>query len=218
MNSRVRRQPLFACRAASYNPISMRLILASGSPRRQEILRNAGFEFEVRPSSVNEDPLPGESPEAMVMRLAQEKALQVAGTVPAGSIVLGADTTVVVDGEMLAKPLDASDAARMLRRLSGRVHRVVTGVCLVKAPAVVAASGCERTEVRFRELSDVAIRDYVSSGEPFDKAGAYAIQGRASRFVTRIEGCYFNVVGLPVGLVDKLLTSIRVAPKSQATE
>jgi septum formation protein len=203
---------LFGCRAASYNFIAMRLILASGSPRRQEILRNAGFEFEVRPSSVNEDPLPGESPEAMVTRLAQEKALQVAGAVPAGSVVLGADTTVFVDGEILAKPLDTADAVRMLRRLSGRVHTVLTGVCIVEAPVRAAASGCERTEVRFRELSDADIRDYVASGEPFDKAGAYAIQGRASRFVTQIDGCYFNVVGLPVALVDRLLASLGEDP------
>ena len=196
----------------------MRLILASASPRRQEILGNAGFDFEVRPSSVNEDPLPGELPEAMVTRLAREKALQVAAEAPPGSIVLGADTTVVVDAEIMAKPTDASDAARMLRRLSGRSHFVLTGVCLVDAPERVAASGCERTEVRFRELSDADIRDYVASGEPFDKAGAYAVQGRASRFVTRIDGCYFNVVGLPVALVGKLLDTIGEGRKSQATE
>ncbi|HEV2423918.1 MAG TPA: Maf family protein [Terriglobia bacterium] len=192
----------------------MRLILASGSPRRREILRNAGFDFEVRPGSVNEDPLPGEAPETMVMRLAREKALQVAADAPSGTIVLGADTTVVVDIEMLAKPLDAADAARMLRLLSGRAHTVLTGVCIVEAPGRVAASGCERTEVRFRTLTDSDIRDYVASGEPFDKAGAYAVQGRASRFVTRIEGCYFNVMGLPVALVDTLLASEGVVPGS----
>ena len=195
----------------------MRLILASGSPRRQEILHNAGFEFAVRPSSVDEDPLPGESPATMVARLAQEKALQVAADAPPGSIVLGADTTVVVDTEILAKPIDTSDAARMLRRLSGRSHCVLTGVCLIEAPDRVAASGCERTEVRFRELSDADIRDYVASGEPFDKAGAYAIQGRASRFVTRIEGCYFNVMGLPVALVETLLASLADDHNSEAT-
>lgn len=201
-----RGDPLLVCHAASYNLISMRLILASGSPRRQEILRNAGFDFEVRPSSINEDPLPGEAPEAMVTRLAREKALQVAAGAPSRSLVLGADTTVFADGEMLAKPLDSADAARMLRLLSGRVHTVLTGVCIVEAPTRLAASGCERTEVRFRTLTDTDIRDYVASGEPFDKAGAYAIQGRASRFVTRIEGCYFNVMGLPIALVDTLLS------------
>jgi len=198
--------------------MSMRLILASGSPRRQEILHNAGFTFEVRPSSVNEDPLPGESPEAMVTRLAREKALQVAADAAVGSLVLGADTTVVIDTEILAKPIDYSDASRMLRRLSGRSHCVLTGVCLVDSPDRVIASRCERTEVRFRELSDADIRDYVASGEPFDKAGAYAIQGRASRFVTRIDGCYFNVVGLPMALVDKLIASVGEDHKSQATE
>jgi len=186
----------------------MRLILASGSPRRQEILHNAGFDFEVRPSSVSEDPLPGESPQAMVIRLAQEKALQVAATAPPRSFVLGADTTVLVNGEILAKPSDAADAAGMLRRLSGRAHSVLTGVCIVEAPARVAGSACERTEVWFRTLTEPEIRGYVGSGEPFDKAGAYAIQGRGSRFVTRIEGCYFNVVGLPIALVDALLRSL----------
>lgn len=194
----------------------MHLILASGSPRRQEILRNAGFDFEVRPSSVNEDPLPGEAPEAMVMRLAQQKALHTAPDAPPGSIVLGADTTVFVDGEILAKPLDATDAARMLRLLSGRVHAVLTGVSIVESPGRVVASGCERTEVRFRALTETDIRDYVASGEPFDKAGAYAIQGRASRFVTRIEGCYFNVMGLPVALVDTLLAPLTDVPESEA--
>ncbi len=186
----------------------MRLILASGSPRRQEILGNAGFDFEVRPSSVSEDLLPGEAPEAMVMRLAQAKALEVAATAPSNTLALGADTTVVVDDEILAKPVDAADAARMLRRLSGRAHSVLTGICIVEAPERVAASACQRTEVWFRALAESEILDYVASGEPFDKAGAYAIQGRASRFVTRIEGCYFNVVGLPVALVDRLLDSI----------
>lgn len=187
----------------------MRLILASASPRRQEILRNAGFEFEVWPSSVPEDPLDAEAPEAMVLRLAQQKALQVAAAAPEGSVVLGADTVVVLDREILGKPADAADAARMLRQLSGRAHRVLTGVSIVEAPSRVAASAHEVTEVRFRPLTEAEIQDYVASGEPFDKAGAYGIQGRASRFVTRIEGCYFNVVGLPVALVDTLLSSFR---------
>ncbi|HEV3278946.1 MAG TPA: Maf family protein [Terriglobia bacterium] len=186
----------------------MRLILASASPRRQEILRNAGFDFEVRRSSISEDALPGEPPETMVSRLAREKALDVAATAPERSLVLGADTTVVVDGETFAKPADAADAARMLRLLSGRAHSVLTGVCIVETLDRVAASGCERTEVWFRTLSEPEIRDYVASGEPFDKAGAYGIQGRASRFVTRIEGCYFNVMGLPVALVDRLLRTL----------
>jgi septum formation protein len=195
----------------------MRLVLASGSPRRREILRNAGFDFEVQPSSVSEDPLPGETPKAMILRLAREKALQVATTTPPGALVLGADTTVVVDGGILAKPVDAADAVRMLRQLSGRRHSALTGVCIVEAPARVAASACERTEVWFRALTETEILEYVATGEAFDKAGAYAIQGRASRFVKRIEGCYFNVMGLPIALVDALLASVRDSQPS-ATE
>jgi septum formation protein len=186
----------------------MHLILASSSPRRRDILRNAGIDFEVWPSSASEDPLPGELPEALVARLAREKALQVAASAPPTSLVLGADTTVVVDGAMLAKPGDQAEAARMLRRLSGRRHKVLTGVCIVEAPARLAAVGCESTDVWFRALKESEIQEYVASGEPFDKAGAYAIQGRASRFVTRIEGCYFNVMGLPIALVYGLLTSL----------
>ena len=183
----------------------MPLILASASSRRQELLRNAGVEFEVRPSSISEEPYFNETAEAFVRRMAAAKALEVAVGWPAGTLVLGADTTVVVDGEILNKPADPEDAARMLRRLSGRSHRVLTGVCLVKAPGTVEAQDVSDTRVWFRPLDEAEIRDYVASGEPLDKAGAYGIQGRASRFVTRIEGCYFNVVGLPLALVTALL-------------
>jgi nucleoside triphosphate pyrophosphatase len=183
----------------------MPLILASGSPRRQELLRNAGFEFDARPSSIPEEPRSGETPEAFVRRMAAEKALEVAARSPAGSLVLGADTVVVVDREILGKPRNPEEAARMLHRLSGRSHQVLTGVCLVKAPDSIEARGECDTRVWFRPLDEAEIRDYVASGEPLDKAGAYGIQGRASRFVTRIEGCYFNVVGLPVALVDQML-------------
>ena len=183
----------------------MPLILASASPRRQQLLRNAGFEFDVRPSSIAEEPRPDEKPEEFVRRMAAEKALEVAAGSPAGSLVLGADTVVIADHDILNKPADAGDAARMLRRLSGRSHRVLTGVCLVKALDSIEAEGQSETFVWVRPLEEAEIRDYVSSGEPFDKAGAYGIQGRASRFVTRIEGCYFNVVGLPVPLVDQIL-------------
>jgi nucleoside triphosphate pyrophosphatase len=184
---------------------SMPLILASSSPRRQELLRNAGFEFEVRSSSIREEPRPGETPEAFVRRMAAEKALEVAARSPAATLVLGADTVVVMDREILGKPRNPEEAARMLRQLSGRSHQVLTGVCLVKAPDSIEARGESDTRVWFRPLEDAEIRDYVASGEPLDKAGAYGIQGRASRFVTRIEGCYFNVVGLPVALVDQML-------------
>jgi len=183
----------------------MRLILASGSSRRQELLRNAGFTFEVRPSSIPEEPRPGETPEAFVQRMAAEKALDVAARSPAGTLVLGADTVVVVGAEILNKPGNSEEAARILRELSGRSHRVLTGVCLVKAPRTIEARGESDTRVWFRPLAEDEIRDYVATGEPLDKAGAYGIQGRASRFVTRIEGCYFNVVGLPVALVHEML-------------
>ena len=183
----------------------MRLILASGSSRRQELLRNAGFTFEVRPSSIPEEPRPDETPEAFVQRMAAEKALDVAARSPAGTLVLGADTVVVVGAEILNKPGNSEEAARILRELSGRSHRVLTGVCLVKAPRTIEARGESDTRVWFRPLAEDEIRDYVATGEPLDKAGAYGIQGRASRFVTRIEGCYFNVVGLPVALVDEML-------------
>jgi len=183
----------------------MKLVLASSSPRRQELLQRAGFEFEVRPSAAEEVRRGGESAEDFARRAAREKSLDVAASSPPGSLVLGADTVVVIDGLILGKPTDRDDAARMLRMLSGASHRVVTGVCLVLAPAQIKAVGHETTMVKFRDLEEGEIRDYVGSGEPMDKAGAYAIQGLASRFVTRIEGCYFNVVGLPIPLVYELL-------------
>jgi len=183
----------------------MKFILASTSPRRRELLRQAGFDFEVRPSRVEETFVPGEAPEAFACRAAREKALEVAASCPRGSLVLGADTVVVVAGEILGKPATAEDAARMLRLLAGATHRVITGVCLVCAPDRVEALAQETTFVTFRSLDEGEIRNYVASGEPFDKAGAYAIQGLASKYVTRLEGCYFNVVGLPVPLVYELL-------------
>ncbi len=203
----------------TYNCVVMRLILASSSPRRQNVLREAGFHFDVLVSGVEEAQLPNEPPESYVRRTARDKALAVAAVVtppPAATndlcsdvfgdvIVLGADTEVVVEGEILGKPRDAEDAARMLRLLSGRTHHVITGVCLARPPDRVEALDHETTLVTFRRLDDHEIYGYVRSCEPFDKAGAYAIQGLASRFVTRIEGCYFNVVGLPIALVYGLL-------------
>lgn len=183
----------------------MRLILASSSPRRRELLRNAGFDFEVRPSNLMEVHHRGESTEEYVRRAAREKALTVASSAPGDSLILGADTVVVAQNEILGKPLDARDAARMLRLLSGSTHRVITGVCLVRAPNRIEAVEHETTLVTFRRLDERELETYVTSGEPFDKAGGYAIQGLASKFVTRIEGCYFNVVGLPVALVYELL-------------
>jgi septum formation protein len=178
------------------------LVLASASPRRQELLRNAGITFEVQPAHIPEDPLPGEGAKACAERLAREKALAVARQRP-HDIVLGADTVVVVDGQLLGKPSDAADAARMLRMLSGREHQVITGVCLVVNGQPSVAS--ETTVVNVSEMTDKEIADYVASGEPMDKAGAYAIQGIASRWIPRIEGDYSNVVGLPVALVWRML-------------
>jgi len=180
------------------------LVLASASPRRQELLRNAGIQFEVQPADIPEDPLPGEAAKDCAERLAREKAEAVARQRPCSNVViLGADTVVVVDGQILGKPSGAADAARMLRLLSERVHQVITGVCVVIRGAPTVAS--ETTLVTVNELTDEDIADYVSSGEPMDKAGAYAIQGIAARWIPRIEGDYSNVVGLPIALVWKML-------------
>ncbi len=248
----------------------MNLVLASSSPRRRELLTQAGFTFTVHPAHIREDPLPNEDPIAYVTRLARQKAEavyheltkahhesadgsalyqgttsvvpqspqndvgalapepgamphgdpQTAPTLnnapePAALQVLGADTTVTVDNHILAKPEDAADAARMLRLLSGRTHHVITGVAVVTAARTEVAA--EVTAVRFLTLSDADIEAYIATGEPMDKAGAYAIQGLAARWIPRIEGDYFNVVGLPISLVSTLLESFQMAapPSSQ---
>jgi len=185
----------------------MRLILASASPRRRELLTNAGFRFEVAPAEVDETYPGGEDPAAFAERLALHKAEQVAARFAAADnvVVLGADTAVVAGGEVLGKPASADDARAMLRKLSGAMHEVITGVALAAPDTVRRAAAHEVTRVFFRPLSEEEISAYVATGEPMDKAGAYAAQGRASRFVTRVEGCYFNVVGLPVALVERLL-------------
>ena len=193
----------------------MRLLLASASPRRRELLRNAGFEFEVQPSRIVEEIQRGERPEDFARRAAREKAMQIAASSPRGSLVLGADTVVVIDGETLGKPSNREDATRMLRLLSGRTHQVHTGICLVRAPAEIEALEHETTLVTFRELDEEEIRGYVESGEPLDKAGAYAIQGLASKFVTRISGCYSNVVGLPVARLYDILKPLMKAEGSR---
>ena len=234
------------------------LVLASASPRRRELLTQAGFSFQVHPAHIPEDPLPGEDPIAYVTRLAREKAQavfhqlisepaksaessalfpgttsqaaeklnalkghdfsravnatkQARALAPEGTqlqplAVLGADTTVTLDNHILGKPLDPADAARMLRLLSGRTHVVITGVAVVTAETTETAA--EATSVRFLTLSDDEIAAYIATGEPMDKAGAYAIQGRAARWIPRIEGCYFNVVGLPITLVSSLLDAV----------
>ena len=180
-------------------------VLASASPRRQELLRNAGLEFTVCPADVPEVLSDGEDPTAFAKRLAREKARAVFDndSLRDGQLVLGADTVVVVDEHALGKPSDEADAARMLRMISGRKHCVITGVCLLGSAFEDVRS--EVTEVMFDVLTDEDIRSYIATGEPMDKAGAYAIQGIASRWIPRIEGCYFNVVGLPVALVCKML-------------
>lgn len=179
-----------------------RLILASASPRRSELLRNAGILFEVDPADIHESPLSGEAAMDYAQRLAHDKAAAVFTRHP-DAIVLGADTVVVVDEHLLEKPSNADDAARMLRLLSGRTHQVLTGVCLLASD--FECTEAEVTQVTFGSMSEQEIADYVASGEPMDKAGAYGIQGLASRFVERIEGDYFNVVGLPVARAYRML-------------
>lgn len=186
----------------------MRLVLASASPRRAELLRAAGFSFDVRPVDLDERALAGEAAPAYVERLAVEKA-RAAARQARDEVVLGADTVVVVDGAMLGKPQDRDEAREMLERLSGRSHEVLTGVALVHPEGAVSAVDVSRVE--FGPLSAEEIAWYVSSGEPSDKAGGYAVQGLASRFVTRVEGSYSNVVGLPVALVYRMLRALDVA-------
>jgi septum formation protein len=182
------------------------LILASASPRRQELLHNANIAFTVDPADIDETPVDGESAQACAERLAREKARAVHKRHPQ-DFVLGADTIVVVDDLILGKPGDAEDAARMLRMLAGRTHAVITGVCLL-GPAFQAASS-ETTVVTMSKISNDEIRSYVATGEPMDKAGAYAIQGIGSRWIPRIEGDYSNVVGLPVARVYSMLREAR---------
>lgn len=178
------------------------LILASKSPRRSELLAAAGFSFEVLAADIDETPRPDEDPATYVERLAFEKASAVLALRP-DATVLGADTTVTIGGEILGKPVDKDDAIRMLRKLSGKAHDVHTGVALVSSISV--RSAVDTTRVWFDVLTDEDIAWYVDTGEPVDRAGAYAIQGFASRFIPRIEGSYSNVVGLPVALVSSIL-------------
>jgi septum formation protein len=181
------------------------LILASRSPRRHEILARAGIPHVVRPAEVDESMRHGEDARRHVERLARAKA-EAAECGPE-DVVLGADTVVVVDGDVLGKPSDPADARRMLQRLAGREHEVMTGICLRSRQT--SAEDVETTRVRFVPLSGQEIEEYAASGEPMDKAGAYAIQGLASKFIDRIEGCYFNVVGLPVAKVYSHLRQMK---------
>lgn len=185
------------------------LILASASPRRRELLTQAALPFTVEAADLNEDRLPDEAASAYVQRLAVEKAQavwarrQAADTAAYPLIVLGADTAVVSEGNILGKPANAADARRMLQLLSGRTHAVLTGLAAVTRKGV--KSEVEITQVTFNVIDEAEIDEYVASGEPLDKAGAYAIQGYAARWIPRIEGCYFNVVGLPIARTIALL-------------
>jgi septum formation protein len=183
----------------------MRLILASASPRRAELLRAAGIPFDILPVEIDERFFPGERPERAVARVAEAKAVAAASARP-DDVVLGADTTVVIRDQVLAKPVDAEDAARMLRLLSGRTHGVLTGICLCHRGRRLVH--VEPTRVRMAHIADPEIAWYVSSAEPYDKAGGYAVQGLASRFIEGIDGSYTNVVGLPISNVYQLLKEL----------
>ena len=183
----------------------MKLVLASASARRAEILRDAGLLFTVLSAAVDETPIPGEPAQEMVQRLATAKAELVAARAIGPAIVIAADTTVVLDGHILGKPRTSEEARRMLEMLSGRTHSVLTGVTLIRLPDIERRAFVETTHVHFAKLSDAEITRYLASGDPLDKAGAYGIQGRAGRYVPRVEGCYFNIVGLPLArLVQSL--------------
>jgi septum formation protein len=183
--------------------MSATLVLASASPRRRELLAASGVGFEIVPSTVAETRHSGEPPEAFAQRLAREKASDVAQHWP-GRCVLAADTIVIADASLFGKPTDRDDARRMLRALSGRTHRVLTAVALVDAAGHIAETAVE-SEVEFRQLTAGEIETYLDSGEAFDKAGAYAIQGLAQKFVTRVRGSYSNVIGFPMDEVLELL-------------
>lgn len=193
------------CRKCQKWIIAM-IILASSSPRRAELLRAAGIEFTVQVADIDESLLAGETPYEYVSRLAASKAGAVASTTGPGALVLGADTTVVIDDEIAVKPVDESDARRMLHRLSGQWHQVMTGVALRHGHHLMVE--VEVTRVRLSLLTSEEIDWYVATGEPMDKAGAYGIQGYASRFVERIEGSYSNVVGLPINRVYDMIRKI----------
>jgi len=189
----------------------MKLILASSSPRRAEILRDAGIAFEIRPTQIDEAALPGETAQAMVARLAEAKARAAAAQMDAGTrerIVVGADTTVELDGEILGKPRDSAHAREMLAQLSGRTHHVLTGLFLLRLPGNDTRAAVENSAVTFAPLDEKEIDAYVATGEPLGKAGAYAIQGLSGRYIPKIEGCYFNVVGLPLARLYALLREL----------
>ena len=186
------------------------IILASNSPRRKELLRQIGAVFSSDPADVDESILPGEAPEQYALRVAREKADVAARRAGAG-VVVAADTIVVLDGAILGKPVDAADAERMLGLLSGRAHSVVTGLVVMDAATGRTLSRTADTRVWFRNLSPEEIRSYAASGEPLDKAGAYGIQEKGALFVLKIDGCYFNVVGLPLSLLAEMLADFGIS-------
>jgi septum formation protein len=186
----------------------MKLILASASARRAEILRSAGFTFSVLSSAVDETPMPGEGAADLVKRLSGAKGELAAARAVGPAILIAADTVVVLEGAILGKPRTSEAARQMLEQLSGRTHAVVTGVTLIRLPDVERREFVETTQVHFTSISKEEIVQYLASGEPFDKAGSYAIQGRAGRYIPRIDGCYFNVVGLPLARVCRELADL----------
>lgn len=190
----------------------MKLILASSSPRRAQILRDAGFDFSIQPANVDESLAPGEAVEAYVARIAQAKAHAVAGRALADgtpAIVIAADTVVLAGKQILPKPKDADDARRMLRLLNATTHEVLTGLFVIRAYDGISFAHLERTRVEFTRISDLDIDAYIQTKEPFDKAGAYGIQGIGGRFVRKVDGCYFNVMGLPLSRLWEILRQMR---------
>ena len=190
----------------------MKLILASSSPRRAQILRDAGFDFTIQPANVDESLTPGEAVEAYVARIAQAKAHAVAGRALADgtpAIVIAADTVVLAGKQILPKPKDADDARRMLRLLNATTHEVLTGLFVIRAYDGISFAHLERTRVEFTRISDLDIDAYIQTKEPFDKAGAYGIQGIGGRFVRKVDGCYFNVMGLPLSRLWEILRQMR---------
>jgi len=190
----------------------VKLILASSSPRRAQILLDAGFDFTIQPANVDESLAPGEAVEAYVARIAQAKAHAVAGRALADgtpAIIIAADTVVLAGKQILPKPKDADDARRMLRLLNATTHEVLTGLFVIRAYDGISFAHLERTRVEFTRISDIDIDAYIQTKEPFDKAGAYGIQGIGGRFVRKVDGCYFNVMGLPLSRLWEILRQMR---------
>lgn len=189
--------------------LSPKLILASASPRRQELLRQLGLDFEVIPSSIEERISPGTEPDMAAMKLAESKAVDVAHRVEDG-LVIGADTVVALDDCILGKPKDEEEAREMLERLSGRWHRVFTGIAVINKATLEKVTTCEESRVKFKDITAAEIENYIRTGEPMDKAGAYGIQGKGALLVEKIEGCYYNIVGLPLFKLSLVLSHFGV--------